>query len=94
MAGYYQTPLARAENNRKPTTLARESGFFLFFAFCLVSKGECPVDPKFLRKCVDSIMKLDQKSKVKVVPFLLVRSLPVFLLIPAHPVPVSCRESF
>ena len=27
---------------------------------------ECPVDPQFLRKCVDSIMKLDQKSKVKV----------------------------
>ena len=26
---------------------------------------ECPVDAQFLRKCVDSIMKLDQKSKVK-----------------------------
>jgi hypothetical protein len=25
---------------------------------------ECPVDAQFLRKCVDSIMKLDQKSKV------------------------------
>ena len=25
---------------------------------------ECPVDAQILRKCVDSIMKLDQKSKV------------------------------
>ena len=27
--------------------------------------GECPVDAQFLRKRVGSIMKLDQKSKVK-----------------------------
>ncbi len=32
----------------------------------LFSEEECPVDTKFLRKCVDSIMKLDQKSKSKV----------------------------
>ena len=33
-------------------------------SFCLVSEEECPVDAQFPRKCVDSIMKLDQKSKV------------------------------
>ncbi len=34
---------------------------FLFF----FNEGECPADTKTFRKCVGSIMKLDQKSKVK-----------------------------
>ena len=38
--------------------------FFLAFCF-LFYVEECPVDPQFLRRCVGSIMKLDQKSKVK-----------------------------
>ena len=58
--GILPNSIVRMESNRKPTALARESGGL---SFCLVSEGECPVDPMRMR--VDSIMKLDQKSKVK-----------------------------
>jgi hypothetical protein len=38
---------------------------FVFGFLFLFYEGECPVVPKYLRKCVGSIMKLDQKSKLK-----------------------------
>ncbi len=59
--GILPNSLVRMENNRLEAhhTGQRVRGV----VFCLVSEEECPVDAQFLRKCVDSIMKLDQKSK-------------------------------
>ena len=42
------------------------TSFFIVLFLLLFYEGECPVDAQFLRKCVDSIMKLDQKSKKRV----------------------------
>ena len=46
---------------------AARSSEGIFVSILLLSLfyvGECPVDAQILRKCVGSIMKLDQKSKV------------------------------
>ena len=62
---------------------AARSSEGIFTSFLLLSLfyvGECPVDAQFLRKRVGSIMKLDQKSKVKVLFISFPRAEVVFIL--------------